>query len=273
MDFCNANSFAFKGNGRVDKGKGTGAFGFYPSNRQFGSSVYRTIIENWNLNSNWSKWRKGYELYSIAAYSLLRVENENFDSGLPVSDDNLQYIQATLESLLYQGTDYEIKTLFKALEMPTMKSDVNTHYVVKRFIEEDAELGIITSRVTNNIAEQIKYNEVWFRGIPSTRGRLLLQMENERITDNETEATLKTVLTKSSNLNLDIPAVYKGKTPTDAALLNQGLNLNPTTVTVKIPINNISITENKTDTYIVNQGLSTYTIPARTTDILAISIS
>ena len=265
--FGNANSFAFKGNGRVDKGKGTGAFGFYPSNRRYGSSVHRTVIENWNLNSNWTKWRKGYELYNIAAYSLLRVENPDFNPGLPESDNNPQYIQATLESLLYQGTDYEIKTLFKAIEMPTMKSDVNTHYVVKRFIEEAVELGTITSRVTDNVAEQLKYNEVWFRGTPSESGRLLLQMENERVTDNETEATLKTVLTKSSKLNLDIPAVYKGKTPTDDALLDQSLDLKPTTVTVKIPIDNITITENKSDTYIVNQGLSTYTIPARTTDI------
>ena len=86
--FGSANSFAFKGSGRVDKGKGTGAFGFYPSNRRFGTSVHRTVIENWNLNSDWTKWRKGYELYNFAAYSTFNVFNQEYNPGLPISKDN-----------------------------------------------------------------------------------------------------------------------------------------------------------------------------------------
>ena len=58
--FGNAKSFAAKAvNNRIDKGKGKGAAGFYPSNRQYGSSVNRTVIEQYDLNSDWVKWRKG----------------------------------------------------------------------------------------------------------------------------------------------------------------------------------------------------------------------
>jgi hypothetical protein len=266
--FGSANSFAFKGGGRVDKGKGVGAFGFYPSNRQFGSSVHRTIIENWNLNSNWSKWRKGYELYNIAAYSRFNVLNQEYDPGLPVSETNPEYVPAQLKSLLYQGTPYEIETLFTAIEMPTIKSDVNTHYVVKRFVSDDSGLAEITGKTSDNLLKQQRsFNEVWFKGVSSSsRARLLLQMLNERLTDGETEATLKNVLTKSTKLNLNIPAVYKGKTPTSVGL--EQTDLIQTTVKVKIPIDAITIEENKSSTRIINQGLSTYTVPASGIDTL-----
>lgn len=265
--FGSSKSFAFKGSGRVDKGKAVGSFGLYPSDRRYGSSIHRTIIENWNLNSNWSKWRRGYELYNRAVYSRFNVFNTQYDPGLPISDSNPQYVPALLRSLLYQGTPYEIETLFTAIEMPTMKSDVNTHYVVKRFVSEDSDLGQIQGRNAEQlIKEQQDFKEVWFKGVASPeRGRLLLQMLGERLTDGETEATLKNVLTKSTSLDLDIPAIYKGKTPTDEALRNN--DFHPTQVKLKIPVDSIDITTNDKDTYIINQGLSTYTIPSRKTDI------
>ena len=265
--FGSASSFAFKGSGRVDKGKPLGAFGQYPSDRQYGSSVVRTIIENWNLNSNWSKWRRGYELYNIAAYSEFTVLNEDYDPGSPESETNQKYRPALLKSVLYQGTEYEIDTFFTAIEMPTLKSDVATHYVVKRFVEEDSELGRITGRRLDNIEEQQEYREVWFKGIPDTRrSQLLLQMYNERLTDGETEASLKTVLTKSSKLGLDIPAVYVGQTPSDYGIEQTDLEKN--VVTVRIPLDKITITKNKGETKIVNQGLSTFTVPENKIDKL-----
>ena len=260
--FGSAASFGFKGSGRVDKGKGVGAFGQYPSDRRYGSSVHRTVIENWNLNSDWTKWRRGYELYNLAAYAQFNVYNQDFDPGLPVSEDNPEYKPAELESKLYQGTEYAIETFFKAIEMPTIKSDVNTHYVVKRFIKNDEELAEITSRTGDLIIkEQQFYNEIWFKAIASsTKARLLLQMINERLTDGETEATLKQVLTYSPRVKLDIPAMYKGKTPTSIVIDDS--DLTETVVKVKIPLDNITIHENRSDTRVINQGLNTYTIPA-----------
>ena len=77
--FGNSQSFAFKGAGRVDKGKGVGSFGYYPRDRRFGSTVHRTVLESWNLNSGWTKWRRGYELYNKAAFSRLNVPNDDYN--------------------------------------------------------------------------------------------------------------------------------------------------------------------------------------------------
>ena len=99
--FGSSSSFAFKGSGRVDKGKSVGSFGQYPSDRRYGTTVVRTLTENWNLNSNWSKWRKGYELYNRAAYSVFNVINTDYNPGLPTSNNNPQYVPAELKSLLY----------------------------------------------------------------------------------------------------------------------------------------------------------------------------
>ena len=264
--FGSSKSFAFKGGGRVDRGKGVGAFGFYPSDRQYGTSVHRSVLENWNLNAGWSKWRRGYELYNVAAFSILNVLNPDYNPGLPIDEDNPEYVPAELRSLLYQGTPYEIETLFRAIEMPTLKSDVNTRYVVKRFVNPgEADLGNIIGRSTEQLEDQQqKYQEVWFKGTSaeSGRSRLLLQMLNERLTDNETEATLKNVLSFSNKLKKNIPAVYKGKTPTVFGVEETGLQ--ETTIDLRMPIDSITIENNQASTKIVDQGLNTYTVPANT---------
>ena len=56
--FGNTKSFSVKANEKIDskisKGKGVGAAGFYPSNRQYGTSVHRSVIEKYNLDSDLS---------------------------------------------------------------------------------------------------------------------------------------------------------------------------------------------------------------------------
>ena len=42
--FGNPKSLGFKGAGRVDKGKGVGAPGSYPSKRYYGSSVHNVQL-------------------------------------------------------------------------------------------------------------------------------------------------------------------------------------------------------------------------------------
>ena len=91
--FGSPQSFAFKGGGRVDKGKGAGAPGSYPSSRRYGTSVTRTVIEKYDLDSNWTKWRQGYEIWSKAYYSLLRVENPNYNDSQPEEGINIPYVQ------------------------------------------------------------------------------------------------------------------------------------------------------------------------------------
>ena len=75
--FGNPGSFAFKPvNKRTDVGKRRGAAGYYPSDRSFGASVQRTVIEKYNLDSNWVKWRKGFEYYNQAAWYRLQDLDE-----------------------------------------------------------------------------------------------------------------------------------------------------------------------------------------------------
>ena len=209
--FGNPKSFAFKGSGRIDKGKGVGAPGTYPRNRRYGSSVNRTVIEKYNLDSNWTKWRKGYEYYNQAAW--YRLQDLDEFSG--------EYTDSQIRSKLYQGTPYEVDVVFDGFKFATKGSDSNNHYVMKRTTVSSPDLGVVTG-VYN---DQLKYpdykaaREIRVNGTPGADARLLLQMIGERITDGETEATLNYILNSNQH-----PALYIGKTFE-----------NPTEVKVSVP--------------------------------------
>ena len=64
--FGNSKSLAFKPSKAVSKGKGVGAAGFYPSDRRYGTAVQRSVIEKYDLDSDWTKWRRGFEYYNKA---------------------------------------------------------------------------------------------------------------------------------------------------------------------------------------------------------------
>lgn len=260
--FGTSKSFAFKGAGRVDKGKGAGAAGYYPGNRRYGTSVHRSVIEKWNLDSDWVKWRKGFEIYNRTSWSELRVGNPLYDPGLPQKNAdgitvNPQYVKATLESLLYQGTEYAIKTVFDGLEFPTKNSDVNTHYVAKRS-PEYKPLGTVDVVYNDPLVykKQKQNREIWIKGTPNLENaRLLLQMVGERLTDGDentpvrTEATVKNVLTADGK-----PAIYRGITAPKSINDSVPQDLQPTEVTVRIPVSDIVVSDD-TGTFITSQGL------------------
>ena len=130
--FGNAKSFAFKGNGKVDVGKVKGAAGNYPSNRRYGSTVQRTVIERYDLNSDWVKWRKGFEYYNQAAW--YRLEQYN--------DIKQEYEEAEINSILFQGTAEEVAVKFDGYKFATKDSDTNNHYVMKRTLDVEANYSI-----------------------------------------------------------------------------------------------------------------------------------
>ena len=210
--FGNPKSLGFKGAGRVDKGKGVGAPGTYPSNRRYGTSVHRTVIEKFNLDSDWVKWRKGFEYYNQAAWYRLETYN----------DLDQRYEDAQIKSKLYQGTDYEVDVVFDGYKFATKNADSNNHYVMKRTTTSSPDIGVITQVLNDDLKypEQKKYREIWCRGNPGTDARLLFRMIGERLTDGETEATLNYLLNDQ-----DLPALYIGKTWEK-----------PTTVKVTVPI-------------------------------------
>ena len=196
--FGSPGSFGFKSNVGFDKSLKVGAAGNYPSDRRFGSTVTRTIIEKYNLDSDWVKWRKGYEYYNLAAW--YRLEERD-----PIT---LEYNEAQIQSKLYQGTDYEVDVVFDGYKFATKNSDSNNHYVMKRTTVSSVDLGRITQVNNDSLkyGENKKYKEIWCKGEAGTDSALLLQMLGERLTDGETEATLKYLL--DANLQ---PAIYKGK--------------------------------------------------------------
>ena len=111
----------------VSKGKGTTSLGRYPSERRFGSTLQRSAIEQFNIDSTWSKWRKGLEYYFQGAY--------------------LDFEQT--EAVLYQGTEYEVPVTFDGYRFATKNSDSRTHYCVHRTIDQNRQLGFIVELENN----------------------------------------------------------------------------------------------------------------------------
>ena len=200
--FGNPKSFAFKPSKNVNKGKGVGAAGLYPSNRQYGSTVNRTVIEQYDLDSDWVKWRRGFEYYNKGAWYRLK----DYD---PITKE---YTDSQLKSVLYQGTEYPVDVVFDGYKFATKDSDSNNHYVMKRLTTSTPDIGRITS-VKN---DPIKYprqqanREVWCSGSGGADARLLYQMIGERLSDGETEATLDFILKED-----ETPALYIGKSSPD----------------------------------------------------------
>ena len=93
--FGNSKSLSFKPQKNINKGKAIGSAGSYPSNRRYGSSVTRTVIEQYDLNSDWVKWRRGFEYYNKGAWYRLK----EYD---PITKE---YTDSQIQSKLYQGTE------------------------------------------------------------------------------------------------------------------------------------------------------------------------
>ena len=147
----NKKSLDFKQSKSVSVGKGWGkSVGSYPSERRYGTSVTRSVVEHMDLNSDWSKWRKGYEYYMKAAWAELVVENPFFGVGGrldPVDPDDPapgeKYMRATLQSKLYREQTMSYPPCSTAGSSLQVKQ-IQTHYVAKRTPEPGAEPGTVT---------------------------------------------------------------------------------------------------------------------------------
>lgn len=196
--FGNTKSLAFKPSKNVNRGKSIGAAGSYPSDRRYGSSVNRTIIEQYNLASDWVKWRRGFEYYNKGAWYRLKSYDRLTDT----------YEDSQIQSKLYQGTQYEVDVEFDGYKFATQNSDSNSHYVMKRTAVSNPNIGTITQVLNdpNQYPRQKANREIWTRTTVGTAGRLLYQMIGERLTDGETEASLDFVLDQDER-----PALFIGK--------------------------------------------------------------
>ena len=84
--------------------------------------MHRSVIEKYNLDSDWIKWRRGFEYYNKGAWYRLK----DYD---PVTQT---YTDSQIESKLYQGTEYEVDVVFDGYKFATKNADSNNHYVMKR---------------------------------------------------------------------------------------------------------------------------------------------
>ena len=187
--FGKTGSFGMKGiNSKVDKGKPIGAAGSYPSDRRYGSTVHRTVIEKYDVDSDWTRWRKGLEYFYRGAFL-------DFDD---------------IETVLYQGSEDEVRVLFDGFEFATRNADSASHFTAKRSMLQSKDLG----SVVNKFVDKEKYalnwlqHEIWVEVEQDElhTSSKLRRLVGERITDGTTAANVVNVLAADQT-----PAVYFGK--------------------------------------------------------------
>ena len=205
--FGSSKSFGHKGvNSKIDKGKPIGAAGTYPSDRRYGSSVHRTVIEKYDIDSDWTRWRRGVEYFYRGAFL-------DFDD---------------IETVLYQGSVDEVRVLFDGFEFATRNSDSASHFTAKRSMLEAKDLGSVVDKFVDKEVYAMNWlkHEIWVQvqqSVVQTSSRLR-RLVGERITDGTTSANVVNVLAGDQT-----PAVYFGKnTPEEQC-----------TVTVSVPLQEV----------------------------------
>ena len=205
--FGNALSLAFnKVNKNINRGKAKGAAGIYPSKREFGSTVQRSVIESYDLNSSWIRWRKGMEFYYQAAWNKLQQLNPNYD---PYNEASKQFIDLEINTKLYQGTAGEIDVKFDGYRFAAKGSDTANHYVIKRTPINPTSLGQVNAVMNDPLTHfaNKEVNEVWAKVTPTSQSFMLRNMLGERLTDGSSEASVVNVLTQAER-----PSIFIGKT-------------------------------------------------------------
>lgn len=187
--FGKPNSFNVKGfDAKISKSRVLGAAGTYPGNRSYGSTVHRTVIEKYDIDSNWTRWRKGLEYSYLGAY-------------LDIED---------LTSVLYQDTVDEREVIFDGHQFSTQNSDSRSHYAARRTVLGVRDLGSIVEIQSDasKYPENYEKNELWAKVqqnqvLGTSRLRRVI---GERLTDGVTQANVVNVLTEDKK-----PIRYVGK--------------------------------------------------------------
>ena len=210
-------------NNRVDKSKAPGAAGSYPSDRRYGSSITRSVFEQWNLDSTWARWRKGMEYYYRGAY-------------LPFEES---------KAVLYQGSPQELPVSFSGYRFATKNADSRSHYAVQRKITKNINLGTVES-IDNNPSvhtEQKKYREIHLhiKHNDVANDITLLRSVGERITSGKVDANIINILNRSGE-----PAVYFGKSSNKGATMEFILSLKEVQSSEKIKENGLDYLLGKT---------------------------
>ena len=201
--FKSADSFALKNFASCVKSMKPAAAGRYPADRRYGSSITRSVIEQYDLDSDWVRWRKGLEYYYQAAW-------------LDYTDFN---------SKINQGTDFEYDINFKGWRFATQNADTRNHYVVKRTNIGPPQIGTdlqLRRKESDRLLHQ-PYGEIW-GDLNVETSELITRAVGARITDGVTTATVANVLT-----DIGHPAIFRGKTTAEK----------PALITVTLPLDQV----------------------------------
>ena len=134
-------SFAFsKVNSAVNTGKIKQRSGRYPSDRGYGSTVTRSIIQEWDLESTWARWRKGIEYFYQGAYLKLKPQT----------------------ATLYQGSTKEVPLKFTGYKFATKNADSRAHYVIKRQVDKVRRIARVETILNDPIVNRDNFerNEI-----------------------------------------------------------------------------------------------------------------
>ena len=194
---------------KIDTGKGVRGTGQYPSNRRYGTSITRSAVEQWNIDSTWLMWRRGYE-----------YARQNIWMNLDVF----------FNAYLFSGTQNRVEASFICKRFPSLKNDTATRYVLKRQIigsTEDPRFATVT-KILNNPSqnlENLQNREIWLQVNPSKdplKGPTINRFTNLRITNKRHgfpytekktfEATVKTILTSEGKPQVYTATRHEGDT-------------------------------------------------------------
>lgn len=184
---------------RVDKAKRkVMPSGQYPSNRSFGTTVTRSNYQQWNIESSWQKWRRGYE------YARQGIWNE---------------LDLNFKTDMFGGTGDALPMSFTCTRFPGGENDTAIRYVSSRIPDTHNSFATVASVPNNPLASGNKtpmanyelYVQISNSGYnPLIRKFRGVRLTNKEITAgfgyNETHtATVKDVLNSNK-----MPARYKG---------------------------------------------------------------
>jgi len=203
--FGSTNSFSVKSvNNAMKTDKVPRAAGAYPRNRQFGTTITRTPSEQFNIESKWKMWRKGYELYTDADSIVKKID--------------LKY--RVYSDLVTGEPKNGLLMSFDCNQYPTQMVDNAVRYVVQRKIEPLFSFGTVKGvdipEDPKDFRERQLSKEVWTPIGQYNQYIQKLQHErfrNELVTSESPEdaytvsATLKSVYTDDKK-----PAIFKAMT-------------------------------------------------------------
>lgn len=209
--FGSTNSFSVKSvNNAMKTDKVPRAAGAYPKNRKFGTTITRTPSEQFNIESKWKMWRKGYELYTDADSIIKKID--------------LKY--RVYSDLVTGEPKNGLLFGFECNQYPTKMVDNAVRYVVQRNIEPLFSFGTVTGVDIPDDPKEFRKRqlnkEVWtpigqynqyIQKLQYERFRNeLVTSETPDLDDRGTKAYTVSATLKSVYTDDEKPAIFKGMT-------------------------------------------------------------